>query len=184
MPKLERAGALLFQTLPNLSPTLFPLVVPAANGDQRGYTYFVTLAVVLAIVIATIQRSRVVLVWPAAVFASAMSAQRTTPLASALLMIVGVSLVAPVQERPSPATLIEAQRDAMVRLAYMDGMWRGPAWTILSSSENHTITQKERIGPSLDGSVKVRGRGYDPDGKATCSAMNKTNIGGARWQTL
>ncbi len=93
-------------------------------------------------------------------------------LASALMMIVGVPLVAPAQERPSPAALIAAQRDAMVRLASMDGVWRGPAWTILPSGEKHTFTQTERIGPFLDGSVKViEGRGYDPDGKVTFNAF-------------
>ncbi len=93
-------------------------------------------------------------------------------LASALMMIVGVPLVAPAQERPSPAALIAAQRDAMVRLASMDGVWRGSAWTILPSGEKHTFTQTERIGPFLDGSVKViEGRGYDPDGKVTFNAF-------------
>jgi len=76
-------------------------------------------------------------------------------LASALMMIVGLSLVVPAQERPSATALIAAQRDAMLRLAYMDGVWRGPAWTILPSGEKHTFTQTERIGPFLDGSVKV-----------------------------
>jgi hypothetical protein len=93
-------------------------------------------------------------------------------LASALMMIVGLSFVVPAQERPSPTALIAAQRDAMLRLAYMDGVWRGPAWTILPSGEKHTFTQTERIGPFLDGSVKViEGRGYDPDGKVTFNAF-------------
>ena len=100
---------------------------------------------------------------------------RLTPLillASALMMIVGLSFVVPAQERPSPTALIAAQRDAMLRLAYMDGVWRGPAWTILPSGEKHTFTQTERIGPFLDGSVKViEGRGYDPDGKVTFNAF-------------
>jgi hypothetical protein len=88
------------------------------------------------------------------------------------MMIVGVSLAAPAQERPNAAALIAAQRDAMSRLAYMDGVWRGPAWTILPSGEKHAITQTERIGPFLDGSVKViEGRGYDPDGKVTFNAF-------------
>ena len=60
----------------------------------------------------------------------------------------------------------------MVPLAYMDGVWRGPAWTLLASGEKHTITQTERIGPFLDGSVKViEGRGYEPDGKVTFNAF-------------
>jgi hypothetical protein len=100
---------------------------------------------------------------------------RLTPLillASALTMIVGLSFVIPAQERPSPAALIAAQRDAMLRLAYMDGVWRGPAWTILPSGEKRIFTQTERIGPFLDGSVMViEGRGYDPDGKVTFNAF-------------
>lgn len=89
-----------------------------------------------------------------------------------LMMTMGVSLPASAQGRPDPAKLIAAQREAMVQLAYMDGVWRGPAWTILPSGEKHTITQTERIGPFLDGSVKViEGRGYDPDGKVTFNAF-------------
>lgn len=65
-----------------------------------------------------------------------------------------------------------AQREAMKVFAPMDGVWRGPAWTVLPSGEKHTITQTERIGPFLDGSVKViEGRGYDPDGKVTFNAF-------------
>jgi len=54
-------------------------------------------------------------------------------------------------QRPDPATQIAAQREAMAPLAFMDGVWRGPAWTILPSGEKHNITQTERIGPFLDG---------------------------------
>ena len=76
------------------------------------------------------------------------------------------------QERPNPPVLIAAQREAMSKFAAMDGVWRGPAWTILPSGEKHDITQTERIGPFLDGSVKViEGRGYDADGKVTFNAF-------------
>jgi hypothetical protein len=89
-----------------------------------------------------------------------------------LMMTMGVPLAAFGQGRPDPATPIAAQREAMVKFAYMDGVWRGPAWTILQSGEKHSITQTERIGPFLDGSVKViDGRGYDPDGKVTFNAF-------------
>ena len=91
----------------------------------------------------------------------------------ALLMTGGLLLTALGQQgRQDPATLIAAQREAMVRLSVMDGVWRGPAWTILPSGEKHTVTQTERIGPFLDGSVKViEGRGYEPDGKVTFNAF-------------
>lgn len=88
------------------------------------------------------------------------------------LLLMGMMSPATGQTRPDPATLIKAQREAMQRLAMMDGVWRGPAWTILPSGEKHSITQTERIGPFLDGSVKViEGRGYDPDGKVTFNAF-------------
>ena len=89
-----------------------------------------------------------------------------------LMMTGGASSTALAQGGPDSATLIAAQRKAMLPFAYMDGVWRGPAWTILASGEKHNITQTERIGPFLDGSVKViEGRGYDPDGKVTFNAF-------------
>ena len=88
-----------------------------------------------------------------------------------LAMVLG-SAAAHGQGAPDAATLISAQREAMAPLSYMDGVWRGPAWTILASGQKHSITQTERIGPFLDGSVKVfEGRGYDPDGKVTFNAF-------------
>ncbi|HEX8188960.1 MAG TPA: hypothetical protein VF586_11450 [Pyrinomonadaceae bacterium] len=92
---------------------------------------------------------------------------------AAVLVTLLAALAAAGQEgRQSPAALIAAQREAMARLSFMDGVWRGPAWTILPSGERHAITQTERIGPFLDGSVKViEGRGYDPDGKVTFNAF-------------
>ena len=89
-----------------------------------------------------------------------------------VLVSLGLSPTTYGQARPDPANLIAAQREAMIPLAYMDGVWRGPAWTILPSGQKHTITQTERIGPFLDGSVKViEGRGYGPDSKVTFNAF-------------
>ncbi len=91
--------------------------------------------------------------------------------AAYLMMGLAVSLM-PAQAPPEPAVLIKAQREAMAPLAYMDGVWRGPAVTILPSGVKHEITQTERIGPFLDGSLKViEGRGYEPDGKVSFNAF-------------
>src|SRR6266536_6186396 len=98
-----------------------------------------------------------------------------------LLMLGGMSLSAFGQGQQDPATLIAAQRDAMAPLAFMDGVWRGPAWTILPSGEKHNIIQTERIGPFLDGSVKViEGRGYEPDGKVTFNAFGTISYNPAK----
>ena len=89
-----------------------------------------------------------------------------------LLMTIGVTLSVFGQGRPDSAALIKAQREAMAPLAFMDGVWRGPAWTMLPSGEKHNIIQTERIGPFLDGSVKViEGRGYNPDGSVGFNAF-------------
>src|SRR5437762_10690642 len=89
-----------------------------------------------------------------------------------LIVVLGVSLTASGQGRPDPSTLIAAQREAMAPLSFMDGVWRGPAWTILPSGEKHNITQTERIGPFLDGSIKViEGRGYNADGTVGFNAF-------------
>jgi len=88
------------------------------------------------------------------------------------LITMGLTLTVFGQGRPDSATLIKAQRDAMAPLAFMDGVWRGPAWTMLPSGEKHNIIQTERIGPFLDGSVKViEGRGYNPDGSVGFNAF-------------
>ncbi len=88
-----------------------------------------------------------------------------------LLITAAVSLTVSAQ-RPDPAALIAAQREAMKSLAMMDGVWRGPAWAILPSGQKHNITQTERIGPFLDGSIKViEGRGYNEDGSVSFNAF-------------
>lgn len=90
----------------------------------------------------------------------------------ALLLAAGFPTGAVGQGRPDPAALQSAQKKAMHKLSMMDGAWRGSAWTILPSGEKHTITQTERVGPFLDGSVKViEGRGYEKDGKVAFNAF-------------
>lgn len=73
---------------------------------------------------------------------------------------------------PDPATLLAAQKEALKAFAFMDGAWRGTAWTLLPGGEKRHITQTERVGPFLDGSVKViEGRGYLPDGRVGFNAL-------------
>ena len=104
-----------------------------------------------------------------------MNSWKTRPAIVATAFAIALSLNASIafgQGRPDTAALIKAQREALAPFSYMDGVWRGPAWTILSSGQRHDITQTERIGPFLDGSVKViEGRGYEPDGRVSFNAL-------------
>lgn len=69
----------------------------------------------------------------------------------------------------------------MAPLAYMDGEWRGTAITTLPGGSKHSITQTERIGPLLDGSVKViEGRGHEQDGRISFNAFGIVYFDGAR----
>jgi hypothetical protein len=90
----------------------------------------------------------------------------------ALLLGFGASSPAPGQERLDPSQPTAAQQEALGRLSFMDGVWRGPAWTISPSGEKSLITQTERIGSLMERSVKViQRRGYDVDGNITFNAF-------------
>ncbi len=76
------------------------------------------------------------------------------------------------QSRPDPKQLMSDEREAMKVLSWMDGVWRGPAETVIASGDKHRITQTERIGPFLGGTIKViEGRGYDAGGAVTFNAF-------------
>jgi len=52
-----------------------------------------------------------------------------------VLGIAAQSIHGSAQERPDPAALLAAQRDAMATFAFMDGVWRGQATTVLPSGD-------------------------------------------------
>lgn len=101
--------------------------------------------------------------------------RRAAAVTAASLMWVGCgAALAQKAEGPRPPAGpdIAAQKQAMAALDFMNGVWVGPAWTILPSGERSEVTQTERIGPMLDGLTKViEGRGYGPDGRTRFNAM-------------
>ena len=84
----------------------------------------------------------------------------------AALVLAAAAISTAAQRYEDPARVIAAQREAMKPLAVLDGVSRGPAWSILPSGEKRYVTQTERVGPFLDGSVRVvEGKGYEADGR-------------------
>ena len=72
---------------------------------------------------------------------------------------------------PDTVALQNQQREAMAAFARMDGVWRGPAWS-LNPGGRHDIIQTERIGTFLNGTVRVvEGRGYNQDGSVGFNAL-------------
>jgi len=102
---------------------------------------------------------------------------------SSLSLALGLMTAVPAlaQGPPDPGPLLAAERAAMDKLSFMDGVWRGPSWTIRASGEKHTATQTERIGPFLDGAVKViEGRGYGKGDSVTFNALGIVSYDPAR----
>jgi hypothetical protein len=92
-------------------------------------------------------------------------------LAAALVLAITTSALAQ-QGRPDPEKLLAAQREAMAKLTTLDGTWRGEAWMVAPDGGRHSLTQTERVGPMLDGAVRViEGRGYEADGKLAFNAF-------------
>ena len=90
-------------------------------------------------------------------------------LASSVFAMAAPSLA---QGAYDPAPRIAAQKEAMRALDFLDGEWRGPAKTLLPDGSWHTFMQTERVGPMLDGTVKViEGTGYEADGRMNFNAF-------------
>lgn len=100
-----------------------------------------------------------------------------TSLARLLVSLVLAALLpsaAPAQGPPDPAAMQSAQREAMQKLVFLDGTWRGEAWTIPpgSKGEKVTLTQTERVGTFLGGTLRlIEGRGYDSEGNVVFNAL-------------
>jgi len=78
----------------------------------------------------------------------------------------------PPVQRPDPQALAAAQKAALAPLAFMDGTWRGEARHTGIDGVQHAVVQTERVGPLLDGAIKViEGRGYNADGSTGFSAF-------------
>ena len=79
---------------------------------------------------------------------------------SPLAMLAAQSAPAGAPVSHDPAAMIKAEAEAMARLKFMDGEWRGPAVTQTRGGERK-VMQTERIGPMLGGMIKViEGRGF------------------------
>lgn len=90
---------------------------------------------------------------------------------TALAALALVTLAPAAMAQDANDAAIAEQQAAMKRFAWMQGMWRGPAKGV-NRSGPYTVTQTERIGPFLGGTVIVmEGKGYSPDGSTGFNAF-------------
>lgn len=87
---------------------------------------------------------------------------------SAAVILIGAPVAAQVPAQPAGSA---AQREAVGALDFLDGEWRGQA-VVHGQGGAETLTQTERVGSLLGGSIKViEGRGYAADGSTVFNAM-------------
>ncbi|RYY26183.1 MAG: DUF1579 domain-containing protein [Sphingomonadales bacterium] len=88
------------------------------------------------------------------------------------LAALGALLLVPgAQAQATDTVAIAAQKEAMKKLDWMHGVWRGPAVS-QGPQGSHEVTQTERIGSFLDGTLTVmEGKGYSPDGSVGFNAL-------------
>lgn len=86
----------------------------------------------------------------------------------ACLAAAGLLAASALPAAASPATRAEA----MARLAFMRGVWAGPATGVNPDGSRYSVHQTERMGPFLGGDVvMVEGRGYAADGSLGFNAL-------------
>ena len=95
-----------------------------------------------------------------------MAGRTRAPVAGALALAAGLAFAAHAGAQPwSTAGRLDAQRAAMAPLAWMGGGWRGHA-SVSERSGRIEMTQTERVGPFLEGSVMVvEGKAFGADGR-------------------
>lgn len=81
------------------------------------------------------------------------------------------------QQRPDPAQVMAQQRQAVSRLDFLDGAWRGTATISTPTGQKIVLTQTERVGSTLQGTIKViEGRGYDGADKSAFHAFGVVSL--------
>jgi hypothetical protein len=91
-------------------------------------------------------------------------------------LLVGIALFltysSSIAAGPADVNLLQSQRTAVSKLAFLDGTWRGQATIFNADGSTLKITQTERVGPMLDGTLRViEGRGYRADGALQFNAF-------------
>lgn len=95
-------------------------------------------------------------------------------IAALISVLIGSGLFAtsPAIAQEADVAALSAQKEAMRPLDKLNGQWRGTAWAVDRSGKRTDMIQTERVGPMLDGSIKlVEGRGYTLDGELVFNAF-------------
>ena len=88
------------------------------------------------------------------------------------ILVVAASVVPARADSVKPVTPTAALTAPMAKVAFMRGVWRGPAHGTSMDGKAYTVTQTERMGPMLGGDViAIEGRGFNADGTTGFNAF-------------
>jgi len=86
-------------------------------------------------------------------------------------VLIGIVFVS-IAQSPATAASSPARAEAMEKLAFLHGIWRGTASGTERDGSRYEVVQTERVGTMLDGDLLViEGRGYRPDGSVGFNAF-------------
>lgn len=84
---------------------------------------------------------------------------------AAACLALGATAPAPAAAQPKRPDMT-AQREALKKLAWMDGTWVGVAKGRTPQGEAFETLHTERVGPMIDGAIRVfEGKSYEKDGR-------------------
>lgn len=88
------------------------------------------------------------------------------------LALTALALPAAAQAQNADPAAMTAQADAMHKLDWMHGKWRGEARMQMPGAGEKVVTHTERVGTLLDGTVTViEGKSFDTAGKVPFNAF-------------
>ena len=86
----------------------------------------------------------------------------------AVLVLFGLALAA---QNPA-SSAVDSQREAMRKLSFLVGRWRGPVTVVRGPGEPLRLTQTENVESRLDGLVLlIEGKSTEADGNAPFEAL-------------
>ncbi len=93
-------------------------------------------------------------------------------LASVFMTVAVLACASPAPAQVADPAVLAAQRERMAALDWMNGEWVGTAEIMTAPGQYRTIRHTERIGPMLDGTIKViEGHSYEADGATAFNAF-------------
>jgi len=98
--------------------------------------------------------------------------QRETLMLRLCLTLAALALPLTAHAQHADTAAMAAQAEAMHKLDWMHGKWRGEARMQMPGTPEQVVTHTERVGTLLDGTITlIEGKAFNPDGSVPFNAF-------------